>query len=146
MPTGGDDFISGYLGNDSLQGLGGNDTILGNAGNDTLSGGDGVDWLTGGAGADRFVFNTADALANPDTITDFVSGVDKIGLSASVFGGLGTVGTIRGLLADYLTYDNGTGALYYDADGAGGNAAVQFATLGTGTHPATLGQDFIMVA
>ncbi len=37
------------------------------------------------------------------------------------------------------TNDSSTGALAYDADGVGGCGAVTFATLGVGTHPATLG-------
>jgi len=144
VPTAGDDEITGYLGSESLAGLAGNDTIAGGAGNDTLSGGDGTDRLTGGSGADRFVFDTADALVHADLITDFVSGVDRIALKASVFTGLGAVGTTLGL-GDHLTYNSGTGALAYDADGAGGAAAVTFATLGVGTHPATLGVDFLIV-
>lgn len=48
------------------------------AGNDSLNGGKGDDWLTGGAGSDKFVF--AD-LGGRDTITDFVSGTDKIDLA-----------------------------------------------------------------
>ena len=48
-------------------------------------------------------------------------------------------------LSDHLTYDSGTGALAYDADGVGGADAVTFATLGAGTHPATLGMDFLVV-
>jgi len=96
-------------------------------------------------GIDRFVFDTADALVNPDAITDFVSGTDKIGLSASVFTGLGAVGSTVGL-SQYLLYDNVTGALSYDADGVGGNDEIQFATLGTTTHPATLGMDFMILA
>jgi Ca2+-binding RTX toxin-like protein len=144
VPTAGDDEITGYLGSESLAGLAGDDTIAGGAGNDTLSGGDGTDRLTGGSGADRFVFDTADALVHADLITDFVSGVDRIALKASVFTGLGAVGTTLGL-GDHLTYNSGTGALAYDADGAGGAAAVTFATLGVGTHPATLGVDFLIV-
>jgi Ca2+-binding RTX toxin-like protein len=93
VPTAGDDEITGYLGSESLAGLAGDDTIAGGAGNDTLSGGDGTDRLTGGSGADRFVFDTADALVHADLITDFVSGVDRIALKASVFTGLGAVGT-----------------------------------------------------
>jgi Ca2+-binding RTX toxin-like protein len=144
VPTSGDDEITGYLGSESLSGLAGDDTIAGGAGNDTLSGGDGTDRLTGGSGIDRFVFDTADALVHADLITDFVSGVDRIALKASVFTGLGAVGDVVGLSA-HLTYDSGSGALAYDADGVGGAAAVTFATLGVGTHPATLGMDFLIV-
>ncbi len=109
-----------------------------------MSGGTGTDRLTGGSGADRFVFDTADALVHADLITDFVSGVDRLALKASVFAGLGAVGATLEL-GDHLTYDSGTGALAYDADGAGGAGAVTFATLGVGTHPATLGVDFLIV-
>jgi Ca2+-binding RTX toxin-like protein len=109
-----------------------------------LSGDDGADQLSGGDGADRFVFDTADALVHADLITDFVSGVDRLALKASVFMGLGNVGDTVGL-SDYLTYDSGTGALAYDGDGTGPGAALTFATLGEGTHPATLGMDFLIV-
>jgi Ca2+-binding RTX toxin-like protein len=83
---------------------GGNDTINGGALNDTINGGDGVDSitggvgrdsLTGGAGVDTFVFAQPTALlvtsnqAAPDTITDFVSGTDKISLGQTVTGFLG---------------------------------------------------------
>ncbi|MBK7674871.1 MAG: calcium-binding protein [Candidatus Accumulibacter sp.] len=144
VPTGGDDEITGYLGSESLSGLAGNDTLAGGAGNDTLSGGDGADRLTGGSGADRFVFDSADALVPADLITDFVSGVDRIALKASAFTGLGDVGDTVGL-SDHLIYDSGTGVLAYDRDGTGPDALVPFATLGEGTHPATLGMDFLIV-
>jgi Ca2+-binding RTX toxin-like protein len=144
VATEGDNYIQGYLGSESLRGLGGADTINGGAGNDTINGGAGTDVLTGGSGADRFVFDT-NALDNADTITDFVSGVDKIGLSVGTFAGLGPVGTTIGL-GEFLTYDSVTGDLQYDADGLGSNAGVTFAHLGTGTHPSALGLDFIVVA
>ena len=48
-------------------------------------GGTGNDTLTGGAGADKFVFASAlNSLTNVDTITDFVSGTDKLVLDDSV--------------------------------------------------------------
>jgi Ca2+-binding RTX toxin-like protein len=76
-------------GNDALSGGSGADTLIGGSGNDTLTGGVGVDVLTGGAGADTFVFgaNTSaiaysSNAANIDTITDFVSGTDKLSIAA----------------------------------------------------------------
>ncbi len=76
--------LDGGDGNDTLSGGKGNDTLLGGNGNDQLTGGAGFDMLTGGGDADSFRFlNIADSsLATPDQITDFLSGVDKIDLSA----------------------------------------------------------------
>jgi Ca2+-binding RTX toxin-like protein len=98
----GADVITGGAGADNLTGGAGNDNISGGAGNDTISGGDGVDTITGGAGADNltggagadvFVFasNATTAAtpvvtstnAAPDTITDFVSGTDKISITGA---------------------------------------------------------------
>ena len=52
--------------------------IFGGAGDDTLNGGSGKDTLTGGAGEDIFIYESG-----KDTITDYVSGDDKISLSAA---------------------------------------------------------------
>jgi hypothetical protein len=74
---------------DTLTGGAGADTLIGGAGADSINGGTGIDTLTGGAGADTFVIaaNTAVAvnstLAAPDTITDFVSGTDKLSIAAA---------------------------------------------------------------
>jgi Ca2+-binding RTX toxin-like protein len=65
-------------------------------------------------------------------------------LSNAIFAGLGTVGATVGLSANLL-YNNSTGRLSYDADGAGGNAALDFAILGTSTHPGAVGNDFLIV-
>src|SRR6266478_2364614 len=92
--TGVNDIIYGGSGNDTIKGnnngddtiYGGseNDTINGNNGNDTIIGGFGADYLTGGNGDDRFVYlSVADSHAGQfDTITDFISGSDKINLTA----------------------------------------------------------------
>ena len=64
----------------------GNDSIIGSPHNDTISGGLGADVLIGGGGSDTFVYRTA-ADSQPgagafDTITDFVSGTDRLDFSA----------------------------------------------------------------
>ena len=105
--------------------------------------------MTGGAGADQFDFTVAlDAAANLDTITDFQLGLDRIRLESDIFSGL-AAGALDGnafLSAagaaqaadadDRVIYNPTSGALYFDADGAGGAAAVQFAVLAT--RPALL--------
>jgi serralysin len=77
----GDNLIGG-VGNDSLESYFGVDTLYGGAGNDQLKGGLGADTLTGGAGNDYFIYSSVwDSLVeHRDTITDFVSRVDKIDL------------------------------------------------------------------
>ncbi|MBS1198750.1 MAG: putative calcium binding hemolysin protein, partial [Proteobacteria bacterium] len=138
--------------NDTLDGSAGNDALYGLAGDDSLLGGVGNDTLGGGAGADFFVFNSADALTNADTITDFVSSTDKIVLDNDIFTAftLATVSSAQfasgaGLTEaadadDRLIYNTTTGALYYDVDGSGGDFAMQIATL-TGI-PTLIASDF----
>ncbi len=144
------DIINGGNGNDWLGGGKGLDSIDGGADNDTLQGGLGTDNLTGGSGIDAFIFSSAlDGTINIDTITDFVSGTDLIQLSALTFGAFaGLVGQTVGLasLSANLAYNATTGALSYDADGAGAGPALNFAILGTSVHPAALGNDFMIIA
>jgi 2',3'-cyclic-nucleotide 2'-phosphodiesterase (5'-nucleotidase family) len=81
----GDDTILGSADADTILGASGSDLLSGGAGDDVLTGGVGIDTLTGGAGADLFVFgerHTARTAARADTIVDFVSGEDRIDLSA----------------------------------------------------------------
>jgi Ca2+-binding RTX toxin-like protein len=80
---------------------------------------------------------------NVDTITDFLSGTDKLEFSADSFSPLGAPGPIAadvlvlGTSAqdanDRLIYDSGTGSLFYDADGTGSGTAQLVANLGVGT-------------
>jgi len=140
-----DDSLTGDDGNNRLQGAASNLWTYANTGTDDS------DTLTGGAGNDTFVFNSAlDASFNMDTITDFVSGQDKIELDDAIFAGLlvgagNAANFLVGAAAldanDYLIYD--AGALYYDADGSGAGAAVQFALL-SGV-PTLAASDFIIV-
>ena len=78
-------YFNGGAGNDTIFGGLSSDFLVGGAGNDRLYGGNSDDQLLGGAGADLFEFNGFVFTGNPpgnDTILDFVSGTDKIDLSA----------------------------------------------------------------
>jgi hypothetical protein len=115
------------------------ESLIGGSGNDTLNGGLGNDTLTGGAGADTFVFSSKLAATNTDTITDFVSGVDKIQLSKSVFskfkaGIVPQANCVSGDANakaldsnDYLIFNGHQ--LLYDADGSGKGVAVVVAEI-----------------
>lgn len=129
-------YVNAGMGDDMLTGGDGRDFLVGGAGNDTLGGGAGVDSLLGGGGADSFVF--AAALGEVDSLVDFSTTDDTIVLDSAVFGAL-SAGALAPDAFAYLDaaggidalviYDRATGDLFYDADGGGHDAAVQFATL-----------------
>jgi len=134
--------ITGNTGDNHLSGLAGNDVIIGGEGNDWLYGGLGADSLTGGLGADSFVFDVLETGKIKDTIKDFEHGIDHLVLDHTVFTALNSLGgmfdpgqfalgTKATTLDQHLIYNPLTGALYYDADGAGGAAQVQIAALTT---------------
>lgn len=149
----GGDTLKGYGGDDTLDGDFGDDVLIGGAGidhldggfdADSLYGGEGKDSLVGGGGADRFYFNTAlNAATNVDKIDDMKLGQDTIWLDRAIFTGLSSgadgvlsaanfhMGPAAADASDRIIYDSATGKLFYDADGTGGIAAVQFATLDT---------------
>jgi Ca2+-binding RTX toxin-like protein len=117
--------------------------ITGNDGASIINGGDGRDTLTGRAGQDNFLFNTPLSEAfNIDRITDFTVADDTIRLDDAIFSsslGLGNISSGEFVIGaapqdanDRIIYNSGTGALYYDSDGNGGIAQVQFATLSAG--------------
>lgn len=140
------DRLYGEEGDDDLRGGNGLDLIEGGAGNDVLRGAKGADTLMGGDGADVFIFHTdLNSAINIDTITDFASGIDRIELSATIFGNAGAVGANVGV-SQYITYNAASGELSYDQDGAGAGAAKAFAVLGTDNHPMSIGSDFWIVA
>ncbi len=145
--------LTGLDGNDTLYGESGDDSLSGGAGNDSLIGGVGSDTLNGGAGADTFVF--AD-VASVDTISDFKVGEDRIGLYKAGMGSLGAPGNLRAGAfwsgadavaghdsTDRIIYNTSTGAVYYDADGSGSGAAIQFALV-TGAPNLGFG-DFLII-
>ncbi|PXW85450.1 Ca2+-binding RTX toxin-like protein [Nitrosomonas sp. Nm84] len=105
------------IGNDNantLNGLNGNDTLNGGSGNDTLIGGVGADVLTGGADADSFAYTavTHSTSASRDIISDFLSGTDKIDLSA-IDANTGLVGNNAFSFIDAAAF-NAAGQVRYD--------------------------------
>lgn len=143
--------IIGNNGANTLRGLGGADSINGLDGADVIDGGAGQDHLTGGAGGDVFRFSAAShsSIGATDRIADFVSGVDKIDLSAidarsgsagddafSFIGGDafgGVAGELRVQASGGETY------VYGDLDG---DRIADFAIVINGSTPA--GLDFIL--
>ncbi|HYN47077.1 MAG TPA: calcium-binding protein, partial [Allosphingosinicella sp.] len=125
----------------NLTGNGFANTLYGNAGANTLDGKGGNDSLVGLAGADTFAFTTALGTGNIDQISAFQAALDKIALDDAVFTGL-TLGALApgafrtGSAAadadDRIIYNSASGQLLFDADGVGGAAAVQFATVSAG--------------
>ncbi|MEY5098276.1 MAG: hypothetical protein RJA36_995 [Pseudomonadota bacterium] len=72
---------------------------------------------------------------------------DKLQFSVAAFAGLKQDGAAAHDASDRLIYNTSTGALYYDADGQGGAAAVQVALIGTGkTHPVVDWTDIQLLA
>ena len=113
--------------------------LVGGSSDDTLDGGLGPDLLTGGLGQDHFLLTTA-LKNNCDTITDFVSGIDKIALSGKIFTKLKDDPDLSDNFAldqatnmiHYLILNTNNGTLYYDADGnASKSAPIAVAVIGS---------------
>ena len=149
------EYLTGSNYNDSLTGSAIVNILTGGTGNDTLAGGLGNDLLVGGAGQDLFVFDSLpNATSNKDTLNDFSVADDTLQLENAIFTALaaGTVAADSFLSGaglstaadanDFLIYNTTTGALFYDPDGLGASAAIQFATLST--HPALSAGDFVV--
>lgn len=134
--------INGTWSADTLTGTTGADEIYGNGGNDVIKGKEGSDELYGGSGQDAFVFETGLGPSNVDRIGELNNADDAIYLENSVFSKLTATGTLSSSYLrigdkaldsnDYIVYNMSTGAMYYDADGSGSGAAVQFAVLKAG--------------
>ncbi len=146
------DTLDGGNGSDTLLGDAGSDFLYGRGGNDQLYGGLGSDFLSGGDGADAFVFSTALGMTNVDTINDFDVTQDQIYLNNAIFTTLDSgqlsanalcIGSAAADADDRIIYDPATGTLWYDADGNGPGAAIQFGVMGTGL--ALTAQDFFVL-
>ena len=117
-------------------------TIFGNDGANILDGKGGNDSLVGLGGADTFAFTTALGAGNVDLVFGFEPAPTRsrsTTRSSPRIGGLGALNAnafVAGAAAhdadDRIIYNSATGQLFYDADGNGAGAAVQFATLSPG--------------
>lgn len=137
---GGNDVIRGGGGADLIDGFSGNDKIYGDGGNDLMSGGAGRDTMTGGSGYDFFAFESRLSNSSIDTVTDFSVKYDTIMLWKNIFkvsassngvisSGAFWTGSQAHDASDRIIYNKSTGALFYDADGTGSKAALQFAII-----------------
>lgn len=125
------------------------DFLAGDNANNRIEGRKDIDTLVGRGGADTFVFNIAaeerETSAERDTISDFVAGTDKIGITgiASLPGiiiGSSPTPTNPNLV---LLYNTSTGVLSLDVNGNSGGGIVEMAIL-TGA-PTLTASDFILV-
>jgi len=144
------------IGNSRDNGLMGNvanNRLWAGAGNDALNGGLGNDTLTGGIGHDLFLFNSAPAADNIDTITDFTVADDTLALYHTIFSQLPTgalnsdyfhIGAATADANDFILYNPNTGTLSYDADGNGAGAAKETVAI-LGVNLALTNADFIVV-
>ncbi|MEQ1950456.1 calcium-binding protein [Mesorhizobium sp. CN2-181] len=128
--------------------------ITGNATSNRIDGKGGHDTLYGLGGKDTFVFSATIGAANIDTIADFSAAADTIELENAIFTKLTATGALangnfRANAAgtaldanDHIVYETDTGKLFYDADGNGAGAAIQFAVLSG--NPALTAADFVV--
>ena len=135
-------MLVGDWGDDTLQGDDGADLILGGIGADHLSGGGGADTLEGGDDADFFIFAAFEdaAPAAPDVIADFVSGQDRIDLSALGIVSVAEGGLTRTAGEAVWTRSDDTVVVLIDGDGDG-QADMEIRLLGIG---ALARSDFIL--
>jgi hypothetical protein len=135
-----DDNLNGEDGNDRLFGEAGFDILKGGAGDDFVSGGRGNDILRGGLGRDIFRFDAApNAVSNKDLVVDFRSVDDIFHIDNAVFRKVGANGRLKadafhlsaraGDAEDRIIYHKATGTLFYDPDGTGHAAQIEFAQL-----------------
>ncbi|MGO4705216.1 hypothetical protein AB4072_05480 [Microvirga sp. 2MCAF38] len=128
------------IASEDIKGSAGNDIFFGGANSDKFAGRDGKDILNGGKGRDIFVFDTKlNKKNNVDKLADFNHRDDTIHLAKSVFSKIAKKGVLAKSAfwigdsahdaSDRIIYNKKTGALFYDQDGNGAKAAVQFAIL-----------------
>jgi Ca2+-binding RTX toxin-like protein len=144
-------YLSESAGAINGTGNGLDNVIIGNDSANILNGGAGADVLTGNFGDDTFVFSAPLGDGNVDQVTDFNGSYDIFHLNNVVFsvladGALAASAFRAGAAAadadDRIIFDAANDALYYDADGIGAIAAVQFAQV---SAPILSHNDFVVI-
>jgi hypothetical protein len=117
---------SAFTGKLNVVGSSGQDTIIGGSGADTINATVGADTYTGGAGADSFVFTSiAQGSSNAlTTISDFVSGTDKLNVNG--INGAGTAFTATAINVNAAPDFAGALNLASNAAAAGTTSYFQF--------------------
>ena len=144
----GDDFIMASPKSKKLS------IIEGGSGNDFITGGSGANILTGGEGKDIFNFVKGNGTT---TITDFVSGTDKLYISAAAIKGLTNGAIVNNItfmandngLADnnqaHFIYNTSNGTLSFDADGSASKSRpIAIEILGITSHPSLTFSDILI--
>jgi Ca2+-binding RTX toxin-like protein len=135
----GNDTITGGNGADTLYGGSGNDIINGGEGKDIIVGGYGADSLNGGLGNDTFKFlSVIDSRGSQyDTIQDFVSGNDKIDLTAidgatAVQGSVASAGTVAAnSISWFVDNTNNQTIVYVNTTGTANHVDMEIHLTGT---------------
>ncbi len=138
----GDDILIGGTDADALSGGSGADQLIGGDGNDTLAGGKGADRLDGGLGADVFVFDRSDLRSGIDQIAGFVSGEDRIGITADLALFVQSRG---GSLADAIAWTGETGMLSLNLAAVGMTGQIDLARVTPAGGTLTLTMDDIVL-
>lgn len=129
---GGDDNIGlseFFLFGDTVDAGAGADTVDGGGGNDVINGGKGADQLSGGTGIDTFTYSLANdsqtAGQTRDTITDFLTGQDRLRIDFGTQSGGFTVvdGTNDGV-AGNVHYDSASRTFVIQGSSAGADSDI----------------------
>ncbi|MEO8245472.1 MAG: calcium-binding protein, partial [bacterium] len=122
---------------ESIQGTNFDDTIKGSGGSNRIEGEQGDDTLTGSGGQDVFVWRKFSDIGGHDVVTDFHAAADPnmdvLRMNVTAWGGSGTLHLVNGSAAtsahDTFIFNKATHMLSWDADGTGGQAAIDIVQL-----------------
>jgi Ca2+-binding RTX toxin-like protein len=122
------DTLNGEAGKDWMRGGAGADTLRGGDGDDSLIGDAGVDALYGDAGADKFIFYTASAFSEIDTIHGFSTAEgDKLDVRDLLIG----FDPLTKLITDFVQITDSAGSSVVKVDRDGTDSAHSMAQIAT---------------